>query len=220
MKSLNARISLAVAALLVAGVITGCQSAYYGAMEDLGYHKRDILVSRVKKARDTQSEAKEQFVTALESFKAVVDFEGGELESKYKTLKKELDRSESKAEAVRKKVKDVEKVSTALFKEWRVELEKYNSGTLRASSERKLRDTEARYDQLIRAMKRAESKLEPALVPFRDQVLYLKHNLNARAISSLRGELGAVESDVASLIKEIETSVGEADQFISSMKDE
>ena len=42
-----------------------------------------------------------------------------------------------------------------------------------------MRQTRARYDQMIGAMKRAEGKLEPALQPLRDQVLFLKHNLNA-----------------------------------------
>jgi nitrogen fixation-related uncharacterized protein len=30
----------------------GCSKAYYGAMEKVGIHKRDILVDRVEGARD------------------------------------------------------------------------------------------------------------------------------------------------------------------------
>ena len=36
-------------------------------------------------------------------------------------------------------------------------------------------------------MRLAESRIEPVLKSFRDQVLFLKHNLNAKAIASLRG---------------------------------
>src|SRR5439155_19807226 len=47
-------------------VLTSCQTAYYAAMETLGYPKRDLLVSRVQQARDSQQAAKEQLQSALE----------------------------------------------------------------------------------------------------------------------------------------------------------
>ena len=59
--------------------------------------------------------------------------------------------------------------------------------------------------------------MDPPLRAFRDQVLYLKHNLNARAIASLQGELRAVESEVAALVREMERSIREADSFVASL---
>lgn len=197
--------------------IIGCQSIYYKTMEAFGYHKRDLLVGRVQEARDAQENAKEQFQSALKKFSAVVDFRGGKLEEKYEELKTELDRSESKAEAVRKRVTSVEDVATALFDEWESELDQYTRDDLRHSSEQKLKQTRQRYSQLIGAMKRAETKIAPVLSAFRDQVLFLKHNLNAQAIASLQDELISVEADIASLIKEMEDSIAEADAFIKSM---
>ena len=64
------------------------------------------------------------------------------------------------------------------------------------------------------AMHRAEAKIEPVLTPLRDQVLFLKHNLNAQAIASLQSELGRVEGDVSALIREMEAAIREADAFI------
>ena len=52
--------------MLLAG--GGCSSAYYGMMHTFGKDKRDILVSRVKDARDEQDAAKQQFKTTLERF--------------------------------------------------------------------------------------------------------------------------------------------------------
>jgi hypothetical protein len=108
-------------------------------------------------------------------------------------------------------------VSEALFDEWESELDQYSSDSLRRSSEKKLRQTRKQYDKLIAAMKRAEKKIDPVLTAFHDQVLYLKHNLNAQAIASLQSELVSVEAEVASLIEEMEKSIGEADVFIKSM---
>ena len=197
--------------------LIGCQTTYYKTMEKLGVHKRDIMVDRVQEARDSQEEAKEQFASALEEFSSVLNFKGGELEDKYKKLNAEYEESEEKAKDVRNRIESVENVAEALFEEWNDELSQYSSESMRRSSEKQLRQTKKQYSQLIGAMKRAETKIEPVLSAFRDQVLFLKHNLNAQAIASLKSELASVESDVALLIKEMEASIAEADEFIKSM---
>ncbi len=214
----NWRVIIFIAA--VSFIFSGCQTAYFKTMEKLGVHKRDIMVDRVKDARDSQEEAKEQFKTALEKFSSVLNFKGGELEDKYKQLNAEYEKSEEKAEDVRDRIDSVEDVSKALFAEWEAELSQYSSESLRRNSEKKLQQTRTQYKQLIEAMKMAEKKIAPVLTAFHDQVLFLKHNLNAQAISSLQSELVSVEQDVASLIREMEKSIGEADVFIQSMIDE
>jgi len=200
--------------LLLSG---GCQKAYYSTMEKFGVHKRDIMVERVEEARDSQEEAKEQFQSALEQFSTVLNFKGGKLEDKYKTLQAEYDESEAKAADVNKRIDAVEDVSEALFDEWEDELGQYSSASLRRDSQQKMVQTRIQYVQLITAMRKAEAKIAPVLRAFRDQVLYLKHNLNAQAITSLQSELVGVESDIADLIQEMEKSIGEANSFIKTM---
>jgi len=218
MKSKSVFFFLSLIALLV--ITVGCQKAYYNTMEKFGVHKRDIMVERVEEARDSQEEAKEQFQSALEQFTKVLNYKGGKLEDKYKTLQAEYDKSEAKAGEVKDRIDAVEDVSEALFDEWEDELDQYTNKSLKRDSERKLSQTKRQYEQLIRAMRRAEKKIDPVLNAFQDQVLYLKHNLNAQAIASLQSELVAVESDIADLIKEMEKSIGEANSFISTMLEE
>lgn len=196
----------------------GCESTYYKTMETIGYHKRDIMVDRVQDARDAQEEAKDQFESALEQFSTVLNFQGGDLEEKYDRLKTQYEASEEKAQAVRLRIDEVEDVAEDLFVEWQEELDQYTSSSLRKSSARKLAETKRQYAQLIGAMKRAERKIDPVLNAFRDQVLYLKHNLNAQAIASLQSELVSIESDVARLIREMDASIKEANSFIASMQ--
>jgi hypothetical protein len=176
------------------------------------------MVDRVEDARDAQEEAKAQFESALEKFSSVLGFQGGDLQEKYDQLKGEYEESATKAAAVRNRIAAVEDVAEDLFAEWQAELNQYTSSKLKQSSARKLRETKTKYAQLIGAMKRAERKIDPVLSAFHDQVLYLKHNLNARAIASLQSELATIETDVARLISEMETSIKEADAFISSME--
>lgn len=214
MLSRNTPYFLLLATFLLLG---GCQTAYYNTMEKFGVHKRDILSDRVSEARDSQQEAKEQFKSALEQFSALTNFHGGDLEETYNKLNGEFEESEAAAQAVRDRIEAVENVAEALFEEWREELDAYTNPTLRSNSARKLSTTQSRYKQLIRAMKRAETKIAPVLNVFRDQVLYLKHNLNAQAIASLKSELRGVESNVASLVSAMEKSIGEADAFIKTL---
>ena len=200
--------------------LSSCDKAYMATMEKMGYAKRDILSTRVKSARDAQEDAKQEIQTTLEQFGKVVDYEGGDLEATYKKLNGELENSEDSAEAVRKKISDVESVADALFSEWETELGQYSSADLRRKSQAKLTQTKNRYREMLGAMKRAEQRIEPVLKPLRDQVLYLKHNLNARALSAIKGELVKVDAQVDQLVKDMNRSIAEADKFIQTMEKE
>ncbi len=210
----------AVALSSLLAILAGCKGTYYSAMEKLGYHKRDLLVNRVQDARDAQEQAKAQFQSALDQFTAVVGFEGGELEKTYKRLNTEFERSEDRARAVHKRIEDVQEVAKALFREGEAELGEYTNPTLQKLSRERLEQTQDRYARLIDAMKRAEARIDPVLAAFRDQVLFLKHNLNAQAVASLEDELVSVRTDVSSLLKAMEVSIAEANDFIKAMTQE
>ena len=189
----------------------------YSALESLGIEKRDMLVQRVGDARDAQQLAKEQFKSALDQFKSVVDVEGGDLERTYDRLSNEYERSQSRAQAVSERIGAVEQVAGDLFNEWEEELDDYSSASLRSDSQRLLNDTRRRYTTLIKTMRRAESSMNPVLEIFQDQVLALKHNLNAQAIGSLRKELASIEQQTSSLVRDMERSIAEANEFIATM---
>lgn len=125
--------------------LTGCQSAYYSAMEQVGYHKRDIMVDRVEDAKESQQDAQEEFTSALEALSAITNFDGGELENVYNNINDKYEDSEKAAQDVRDRIAAIEDVSGALFDEWQDELELYSSTKLRRSSEQKLRETKASY---------------------------------------------------------------------------
>jgi SMC interacting uncharacterized protein involved in chromosome segregation len=198
--------------------LAGCQSAYYGAMEKVGVHKRDIMVNRVESAQEAQTDAKEQFESALAEFRSIVQIKDQDLAQRYDRLNDEYEDSKAAAKSVTDRIDAVEDVSEALFDEWEDEIELYSSANLKRQSADKLSQTRRQYSGLIRAMRSAEARMEPVLQAFQDQVLFLKHNLNARAIDSLQGELGSIETDVAQLIREMERSIAESEAFISSLQ--
>ncbi|ERS86249.1 hypothetical protein Q672_15285 [Marinobacter sp. EVN1] len=205
-------------ALMAAALMSGCSTVYYNAMEKLGFEKRDILVDRVGEARDAQSDAQETFRSSLARFQSVVDTPDTELKTKYEEVRDAYEDSEDAAEEVRDRIDAVEGVSQALFAEWEAELDRYESASLRRSSEQQLRETRSQYDQLIRRMHQAEARMEPVLQAFEDQMLYLKHNLNAQAIGALENELGRIRSDVDTLIRNMEASIAESEAFIQRFR--
>ncbi len=197
--------------------LAGCASTRIEMAERLGYAKREQLVDRVQEARDDQEEAKAQFASALDEFLSLPEVDAGALEAKYRELQRQLERSEGRASDVRDRIKAIERVASALFEEWERELEQYESAALRDASARQLGETRSQYDRLITKMRRAEASMDPVLAAFRDQVLFLKHNLNARAVASLSEGFGRLESDIEALIAEMEASIVEANAFIDQM---
>ncbi len=196
----------------------GCSKAYYGAMEKVGVHKRDILVDRVEGARDSQTEAQEQFKSALEQFESVVKLKDTNLKKAYEQLNDEYESSESAANKVSTRIRKVETVAEALFDEWEDELDLYQNPDLKKSSKKQLRVTKERYRSMLRTMHKAEESMAPVLRIFKDNVLFLKHNLNAQAIGSLRSEFAELEGEINILIGKMNEAIVSSNKFIAEMQ--
>ena len=210
--------STVLALFFLVSVLGGCAKTYYSAMEKVGIHKRDILVDRVESARDAQSAAQQQFKSALEQFGAVINIENSNLKQAYKKLKAEYEDSRDAADAVSQRIEKVESVADALFKEWADELKLYKNAGLRRASQRKLKETQSRYRPMLASMHRAERSMEPVLRSFQDNVLFLKHNLNAQAIGSLRAEFSTLKGEIDGLIKNMNEAIKTSNTFIADIK--
>ena len=217
---MKTRFLAAVSAILLCTFPTGCflvRPVYYKTMAVFGQEKRDLLASRVRKARDAQQDTQQVFKDALEQFSSVVHFDGGDLQKEYNRLSTVLERCEGRADDVKSRIDAIEQVSHDLFKEWKSEIGQYQNADYRRDSEKKLRDTREACDRMLDAMRAAQKRIDPVLAVFRDQVLYLKHNLNARAIASLQGESARIESDVASLVDDLSKAIEAANRFIADI---
>lgn len=198
-------------------LLNSCSTVYYAAMEQIGFEKRDLLKSAVKAARAGQKDAGKEFQDALTQLKAMTGFNGGQLESAYNRFKSEYDDCESQARRVRDKIAESDRVANALFREWEGEIRQYANPSLAADSRAKLAQTRSRYAQLSSTLHSAEAAMEPVLRQFHDQVLYLKHNLNASAIGSLRGQADVIQGDLQRLLGQMNASISEADRFIQTL---
>jgi len=219
--SLIRRLSPLALVVLMIPALGGCRAAreeYYKALEKIGIEKRELLVSRVGKAAAAQDAAQKQFKDALEQFQALVGYRGGDLEAMYGKLSGEYEHSKRRAEEVHDRIRKVREVAQSLFDEWQREIGQFESSDYRRDSERQLRDTRARYEQLLTVMEKASRAMDPVLAKLHDQVLYLKHNLNARALGSLSTTADGLRSDIDRLVREMQASIAEADRFVADMK--
>jgi len=203
--------------LLAVVLVAGCRTASYWAWEKVGVYKRDLLKKYVKVARDDQKAASEQFKDALTRLKELNGFQGGNLEKIYNSLNRDYERSVERANTVHKRVKEVETVAEDLFVEWEKEIKQISSADLQGKSRQQLRDTRQRYDELHAALKRAEGSMDPVLTRLHDQVLFLKHNLNAAAIASLKGETTNIQAEIGKLLDDMNTAIAQADKFINTL---
>ena len=199
-------------------VLSSCSSAYYSAMEKVGIHKRDIMVDRVIDAKESQQEAQEQFKSALEEMTALINFDGGDLEEQYNVIQEQYEDSKDAAELVSSRIEKIEDVSDALFEEWQDEIEQISSANLRRQSSTKLKETQRRYRSLIKSMRKAESKMAPVLSALKDNSLFLKHNLNAKAVGALQGEMVSIKKDVSALIKDMNAAIEQSQKFIDILE--
>jgi len=198
-------------------LIGGCSKTYYSTMEKMGFHKRDILVDRVENARDSQADAQKKFKSALEQFGSVVQLRNTDLKKAYDKMESEYNRSQKAAEKVSKRIDDVESVADALFDEWQDELKLFKSAELRRSSKEQLRETKTHYQEMLASMHAAEESMAPVLQTFHDNVLFLKHNLNAQAIGSLGSEFSSLKTDIDELIEKMNAAIAESNAFLAKI---
>jgi hypothetical protein len=217
MKKRRHIITLWVGCLISLFLAAGCSSTYYAAMEKLGKEKRHLLTENVADVKESQEEAKEEFVDALTQIQALYGFDGGELEEVYQKIKSSYEDCRSRAEQIETRIAKVKTVAGDLFAEWETEITVIQDPDLQAASRRSRADTQARYRKLEAVMDQSARAMAPVLAKLNDMVLFLKHNLNARAIGALGKEALSIETDVDALIQDMNRAIAEADRFIAHM---
>jgi tetratricopeptide (TPR) repeat protein len=193
--------------------------AFLNARETIGEHKRILVVQHVEQACQSMQETKGEFQDALEQLKTLASISETALDHRYNLLNRQYQFCRAKSENVSNRIKAIETVSEALFLEWEKELNDYTNKTLRNNSKQQLRLAKQNYTRLIKTMKNAESKIQPVLSALKDQVLYIKHNLNARAIAALRHEFIEIGLDISQLIFAMEQTIAEANLYVNAISE-
>ncbi len=196
----------------------GCNNSLgYNLQEAMGTPKRQVMVSRVQDTRDSMKDTKKAFASALQQFGSVYKEGGSKLENKYVILKKEYENCNSKASELRRQIANVKSIGQVLFAEWQKELDQFTNEQMRKLSETKMQQTREKYVAMTTGMDRVSARMTPALNSMNDQLLNIKHSLNALITVSLEEELIQLRTHTDSLMAEIDSAVEHCNTFIGSM---
>jgi hypothetical protein len=212
-------LAVVLAATFIATILLiGCQSAYYAMWEKMGKEKRHLLRDQVENSRSDQQKASEAFKDALTRLKEIYGLDGGDLEKMYNRLSDDYDNCRERAEIIDDRIEKIQTIASDLFSEWHQEIDQIQNPNFRSQSTRKLKATQSRFASLESTLLIARKRMNPVLSNLKDYVLYLKHNLNAQAIGSLKGEASSIETDVNRLVRDIQRSIKEADAFLKEFE--
>lgn len=189
----------------------------YSALETVGIEKRDLFKRNVANVKDEQEGAGEAFKDALTQLKELYKFDGGELEKNHGRLNSAYEEAKDEADELRKSIVKLDTVANDLFEEWNDEIKEIETKDLRSKSKNQLSITKTKYQSLHQQLLRSEKKMDPVLARFKDQVLFLKHNLNAQAVGGLKNESMRIQNDIDKLMKEMSQSSKEADELIKTL---
>jgi hypothetical protein len=194
-----------------------CSTAYYSAWELLGREKRDLLRSNVETVKKDQEKAADVFEDALESLRGLYEVDAGGLEKAYDEIKDDYENATDRAAEIGDRIDTIDSIAEDLFDEWDREIDEISNASYRAKSREKLEETRGKYAVLAASLKRAEASMDPVLTHLKDNVLFLKHNLNAAAIGGLSSEMDRISADIEELIADMRASIAEADRFLATL---
>ncbi|MCF7956786.1 MAG: DUF2959 domain-containing protein [Phycisphaerae bacterium] len=204
------RIVLAVLVFIIVVFMTGCGGAYKAS----GQYKRDLLLDRIEKASQCHERAKNQFEVVLANYSDIIDANAGDIRTEYNKLNRECERARKLSKEICKKVKDVEDIAKPLFRSWEDELAEYKNEGLRRSSEEQLDNTRRSYFELVHSIKATEGMTEDVLALLNDQVLFLSHNLNTKALAAYKKEVSNLKLQVKDLINHMQKAIQQSETFV------
>jgi len=198
--------------------LVSCSTIYYNTWEFFGQEKRDILESKMENVESSQESASEQLQDSLEIIREKFNFKEGELEETYDDLSDDYDNFEKRSRDLEQRISSAQEVADDLFEEWKEEAYSLDNRTYRKNSLSKRSKTMKSFSRALVSTKKVQKKMDTILKQYKDHVIYLKHNLNAKIIGKLEVEMQSIVKDVQSLIKEIEASKNKTSEFISTLK--
>lgn len=199
-------------------LITSCSHVYYKSWELLGKEKRELLSSKMSALNEDQTEAKEEFANVLEEIRSKYSFKEGNLENTYDRMSSNYNDMNEEVEDLGSQIEDVESIAKDLFEEWKAEAKEFTNKDYERTSLQKLRVTRANFNEVLKESEATEKAMQKVLAKFHEQVIYVKHNLNAKAVGRLASELQNIQEVMRKLIQQINSSIQKADRFIKDFE--
>jgi hypothetical protein len=188
------------------------------AQQSPGFKETDKLISRAQSTISQIRSTKLQTEATLDGYNAIIDGKVPDNRKAYKSLVKDIQKCENQADKVGNRVVAMQEAASTYFGNWEASSAAITSDHLRAKGEARLKETQANYDEILKAAQKAGDEFKPFITNLHDQVTFLGHDLNPSAIADLKDEAEALNSKGSKVFSAVDDTIEVATKYTNSLK--
>jgi ATP-dependent exoDNAse (exonuclease V) beta subunit len=163
-------------------------------------------------------ESRTQLQKTMVTYNSITEMTAKDLKSAYKDLNKDVADSEKKVAEGRPKVDEMNTEAASYFSAWKASAAAISDPGLRKRSEERLADAQVRFDKISAAGKDARQSFDTLMKDAKDQSTFLGHDLNAKAITSLKPDAAKFNGRANTVFAKVDGVTKMFDEYITSMK--
>ena len=183
-----------------------------------GHKQTDKLINKSQSTITSIRSTKMQTEETLAGYNAIIDGKAPDNRKAYKKLNNDIQKCENQAEKVRANIDSMQMAADTYFSDWKNNLAAISDPDLRAKSEKRLNETMANYEGILKAAEKAGAEFKPFLTSLHDQVTFLGHDLNPSAIADLTDEAAELNAQGKKVFKAVDGTVETASKYANSIK--
>lgn len=183
-----------------------------------GHKQTDKLINKSQDTITSIRSTKLQVESTLDGYNAIIDGKVPDNRKAYKSLVKDIQKCENQADKVGNRIVAMQVAASTYFTDWEASIEEITSDDLRAKSEKRLQDTRANYDQILKAAQKAGDEFKPFITNLHDQVTFLGHDLNPSAIADLQDDAAKLNAKGTKVFSAVDETIEVASKYANSLK--
>jgi len=163
------------------------------------------LVSWIDRVYVEAEMSKEAAHAALDGLDVIVEADYADPVVAYQEFVDSIEASEKQAESLRDVYEPMQDAAEKLFKQWSKDLEEFSSLSMRQRSQSRLLKTRQRYDMIVAAVEPALMSYDQLNQSLRDHALFLGHDLNPEAVTTIEADAEELGKQVEALDAQFDT---------------
>jgi hypothetical protein len=163
-------------------------------------------------------EARDQVQKTIGVYNSIIELTAKDTKGAYKDLGKQTADCEKKVADLGPRVDEMKAGALSYFDAWKAATAAITDPDLRKRAEKRLADSQARYDDIAAAGRDARSRFDSLMTEIRDQSVFLGHDLNPSAISSLKPDAAKLNDHGKAALAKIDAVAKLYDDYAASMK--
>ncbi|MBL8863659.1 MAG: DUF2959 family protein [Planctomycetes bacterium] len=177
----------------------------------------DELLTRIERMQAETAVAKESVHAAYVSLCTLVSPSfRGDAAGEFAKFVELSERSERQSEILRRAAKPMQQLADDVFLRWTKDMESFGNSRMRQRSQSRLDETRTRFQSIVGATQAAQIALDSFHGDLRDHENFLRHDLNATSVASIRPDVRALGEDLRALDVRFDATVAAARAYVES----